>query len=313
MLNKIPTISVIMSVYNGEQYLEDAINSMLCQTASDFEFIVIDDGSTDGTTKLLQQYRSSDDRIQVLHHANVGLTASLNIGIRQARGEFIARMDSDDRADPYRLEAQLAYLRKHSECVALGSRLRLIDPDGDSLGDSQPPVQHDDIVESLYQGIGSLPHPSVLMRRTAVESVGGYRESFRYAQDLDLWLRLAEIGQLANLTEPLLNYRLHLNSITNEKRREQLECARRAVREACLRSGRPSIPITFAEQKFSSSSRVYRGWAGLASSNGYADTARKHAWNAFKENPYTTSHIGVVAKLVSATFRGSKTKAKRAA
>ena len=313
MLNNIPTISVVMSVYNGEQYLEDAINSMLCQTATDFEFIVIDDGSTDGTANLLQQFRAGDDRIQVVNHQNVGLTASLNIGVRQARGEFIARMDSDDRSDPRRLEAQLAYLRSHSDCVALGSSLRLIDPDGDSLGDSQPPIHHGEIVESLYRGIGSLPHPSVLMRRKAFERVGGYRESFRYAQDLDLWLRLAEIGQLANLTEPLLHYRLHLNSITNENRREQLACAQRAVREACVRSGIPSVPIAIAQQKVPTSSRVYRGWSGLASSNGYPDTARKHAWNAFKENPYTTSHIGVVAKLVSATFRGSKSKAKRAA
>ena len=313
MPDQSPTISVIMSVFNGKEYLADAVNSILNQTWSDFEFIVIDDGSTDGSTALLRELQATDHRIRLVHQQNIGLTASLNRAIHCARGEFIARMDSDDRSDANRFAAQLEYLASHPECVALGSWLLLIDPDGDALGEQRTPTSHDDIVDSLYRGIGALPHPSVLMRRASLERVGGYRESFRYAQDLDLWLRLSDFGKLANLVEPLLQYRLHPNSITSHKRRDQLAAARRAVQEACLRNDRPKPDLASLEQTPPSTSRIYRGWSRLACAHGYTSAARKHAWNAFKSNPYTPSHLGMVAKLVAASLRGSRSHASRAA
>src|SRR4051812_26679567 len=124
-----PTVSVLMAVYNGEQYLREAVNSILSQTFKDFEFIIIDDGSTDRSPELLASYARADSRVKLISRPNKGLTKSLNEGLHAARGEFVARMDGDDISLPERFERQVSYLREHPEVVLVGSRVEFIDPD----------------------------------------------------------------------------------------------------------------------------------------------------------------------------------------
>ena len=299
VLSKTPAISVVMSVCNGSAYLPQAVESILAQSWCDFEFIIIDDGSTDGTLDILRTYESKDTRIHVVSRENTGLTRALNEGISRARGQFIARMDADDIAEPSRLDLQIGYLQAQPECVAVGCSLLLTDPDGDPLAEEESPLTHDQIVAKLRCGIGSLPHPTAVIRRDALNSVGGYRESFLCAQDLDLWLRLAEVGSLANLPQALLRYRLHPESVTSQNRELQLASAERAVREAYERNNEPlPIELHLPLPQISSLQRTYRSWARMASRSGNRAVARKHAWNALCAAPFSLSNVGIAATLL---------------
>jgi glycosyltransferase involved in cell wall biosynthesis len=244
-----PLVSVLMSVYNGERYLREAVDSILAQTFGDFEFLIVDDGSTDGTAGILAS--CSDSRIRLIRNeTNLGLTRSLNRGLTLARGKYIARQDADDVALPERLAVQVDHLEAHPEVIALGGRLCFIDSDGARIGEEARVVDHEDIVAQLMQGIGAVPHPAVVMRTDAVRQVGGYREEFRAAQDVDLWLRLAECGQLANLEQVIAYYRVHEEQVSIARRRLQRDAAERAVIEALRRQGSPipsSIEIAGGE------------------------------------------------------------------
>jgi len=299
-LSNSPATSVVMSVFNASQYLSAAVESILAQSLSDFEFIIIDDGSSDSSLSILRKYESGDSRIRVISQQNAGLTKALNIGISQSRGEFVARMDADDIAMPNRLVLQTDYLKKHPECVAVGSHILLADPDGDLLMEEEVPHTHEAIVAKLQSGVGAVPHPTALIRSDALRSVGGYRESFTYAQDLDLWLRLAEVGRLANLPQALLQYRLHPNSITSRQRTRQIESAERAVREAYQRTDKP-LPADFHIPcpPNPSAERTYRSWARMAWRSGNLAVAHKHAWNAFRLAPFSLSNLGIARLLVS--------------
>ena len=299
VLSKSPAISVVMSVCNGSAYLSQAIESILSQSWCDFEFIIIDDGSKDETLGILRTYESKDTRIDVVSRGNTGLTRALNEGISRSRGQFIARMDADDIAEPSRLDLQVGYLQTHPECVAVGCSLLLTDPDGDPLAEEEPPLTHDQIVVKLWSGIGALPHPTAVIRRDALNSVGGYRESFLCAQDLDLWLRLADVGYLANLPQALLRYRLHPESVTSQNRELQLASAERAVREAYQRNNE-RLPSEFhlPRPQMSSLPRTYRSWARMACRNGNRAVARKHAWNALCAAPFALSNVGIAATLL---------------
>lgn len=220
-----PTISVLMSVHNGRQFLAEAVESILRQTFTDFEFIIVDDGSTDGSTELLRHFAKRDPRIRLLIQDNVGLTKSLNTGLRIARGEFIARMDADDIAKPLRFEKQIKYLRENPDVVCVGTQTRYIDERGVSMFNRHLPTDHDDIERchlSLWGGF--IMHPTAFMRYAALKRVGGYDERFPKAQDYDLWFRLSKVGRLANLSERLLYYRKHPEAITQSQAEVQSEC-----------------------------------------------------------------------------------------
>lgn len=208
-----PSVTVLMSVFNGDAYLEEAIESILSQSYSDFEFLIINDGSTDNTDTILKHAAKRDARIQVIHQDNQGLVASLNHGLRKARGQLVARIDADDIAYPQRLEKQVSHMAKHPYLLALGSAITLIDSDGNSLKDIYYPVGVDEVRSQMLRG-SKLAHPAVIMRRKEVMQVGAYREACRHAEDYDLWLRLLELGDIDNLTEPLLFYRHHENKIS---------------------------------------------------------------------------------------------------
>jgi hypothetical protein len=179
----------------------------------------------------------------------------------------------------------------------VGSSLLLIDPDGDALCEHFPPTSHAAITEQLLQGVGAIPHPSAMIRRAAFTQAGGYREQFPAAQDLDLWLRLAEFGRLANLPDPLLRYRLHAESVTVRKRELQLRCAESAVREARRRQGDPRPDgFSIGPPRVSDRTRTRRGWARMALKSRRFTVARKHAWSAFLDCPWWPAHWWLLAR-----------------
>ncbi len=220
-----PRISVLMSVYNGERYLRAAVDSILAQTFGDFECIIVDDGSTDSTPAVLGGFK--DQRLRVIRNdSNLGLTRSLNRGMEVARSPLIARMDSDDICHPCRLETQWNHMGRHPELGVLGTAYHNIGRDGRPFLKTSFSGEHGFLMWYLmFQN--PIAHPTVLMRTELVREAGGYRAEMRFAQDLDLWLRLGTRTRLSNLSEPLLQLRHHAHSITSLHLHEQQSiCAR---------------------------------------------------------------------------------------
>lgn len=215
---KNPAISVVMPVHNGEKYLREAVDSILSQTFQDFEFIVIDDGSTDQSTDILNEYARKDARIRLISRENRGVAKSLNEAIALACGAYVARMDADDVSLPQRLEKQLDYLEANPDCVLLGAEVLMIDAQGWPIAKGRHVYSHCDIDEQLLRGDGGgLTHPVVMMRTGVVRRIGGYKQEFVTGQDLDLFLRLAEAGRIANLPDILLKWRQHPESINHTR------------------------------------------------------------------------------------------------
>jgi glycosyltransferase involved in cell wall biosynthesis len=284
---KIPTISVVMPVYNTEQYIAQAVESVLAQTFDDFEFIILDDGSTDSSVSVLREFAERDDRIRFFPLEHRGYVSVLRRGLNHCRAEFVARMDSDDICEPQRFEKQIAYLREHPEVVALGSRVTLIDPYGSRVENPSHKLTHEELEAELLNGVGwALVHPTVMMRRDPLMKVGGYREDLAVSEDLDLFLRLAEVGKLANLPDVLLKYRQHLGSVNYTKYEQQKAVKRRIVTEAYKRRGAP-MPSNWAfrERKLLPHPEQCRRWGWAALRNGNIKVARLHALSAIRQAP----------------------------
>lgn len=219
-----PRVSVVMAVHNGERYVGAAVDSILDQQFGDLELIVIDDGSTDRTAEIVRQ--RGDPRVRLIANArNLGLAPSLNVGLAAARGEFVARLDADDVALPQRLMRQVAFMDAHRQVALLGSWYVEIGADGTPRAESKPPTRHWDLRWHLCLYC-PFAHSAMLWRRTLVaERVGQYDERLAYSMDLDLWRRIAEVLQVANLPESLLYLRAHEQSMTatyGERAREGL-------------------------------------------------------------------------------------------
>jgi hypothetical protein len=208
MVNDVPLVTVLMSVYNGEKYLSQAIDSILNQTLHNFEFIIINDGSTDNTADILNGYEKLDRRIILHHQANQGLTATLNKGLRMARCTFIARMDADDVSFPERLAKQVDFLQAHPDVGVLGTGARVIDGYGNTSDTLQFPTQHGVLRWSMCF-FDPIIHPTVMMRREIAERCGGYSSNIKYGQDYDLWRRMSCVTCLSNLSDILLHLRKH--------------------------------------------------------------------------------------------------------
>lgn len=228
---------MIMSVHNGLRHLPDAVNSILSQSYESIEFIVIDDGSTDGSTEWLRARAVQDDRLKLFCLERMGLTKALNHGLRAVTGAYIARMDADDVACSSRLMKQLEFLEANVDVVCCGTHCRYMDESGNLLFVRKMPQTHEDIEECHLAGRGGfILHPSSMMRTHALIEVGGYDESFSCAQDYDLWFRLARMGRLANLPDVLMDYRITGSAITQARRFEQAYCCSRIIdRELNLR------------------------------------------------------------------------------
>lgn len=236
-MKKNPIVSVLMPVYNAERYVAQAVESILVQTFVDFEFIIIDDGSTDSSLNILEAYAANDKRIHLTSRQNKGLVLTLNEMLVQAKGEFLARMDADDIALPERFAHQVEFLQKKSDVVCVGGAHELIDEKGRLLTCLELPENNDQIQQLALAGHCSICHPCAMIRRASLIKVGSYDEAMLPAEDLDLWLKLGEIGKLANLKYTVLKYRLHMNSISEQNRIQQRSKAREVCQQAWQRRG----------------------------------------------------------------------------
>ena len=283
-----PLISVVMPVWNARSYLALAVESILSQTFTNFELIAIDDGSTDGSDKLLVELAARDGRVRMITQQNAGVTSALNTGLAAVRGTYVARMDADDIARPKRFDRQIAYMEADPSTVVLGGQFVLIDPDGRPLRQLSLPLDHEAIDKRHLGGADmGICHPTAMIRRDALEKVGGYNTALPVAQDFDLWLRLAEVGQLANLNEIVLDYRQHSMSLGYLKRQLQEECARSAAAAAIARRGLrvPEVSIRRPERKVERRNDILRRWGWWALSGGNIATARHYAALALLNNP----------------------------
>ncbi len=251
-------VTVLMSVYNGMPYLPEAVDSILKQTFRDFIFLIINDGSTDGTEDYLN--RLIDQRVQVLHQSNHGLGAALNRGIAMCETKFLARMDSDDVSLPLRLEAQLDYLSAHKDVGVVGTQIAYFTAAGHS-GFSPPlALEHEAIYADVLRNRHALVHATIMCRTSIPKRIGGYRVD-TVGQDWDMFLRMGEASRLANLNRVLYLYRIHAGS---DNARHQLKiktqhayachCARRRVQ------GRPEI--SFEEFVAEQRARPFSQWLG---------------------------------------------------
>ena len=215
-----PLISVLMPVYNCEKYILEAVESILQQTYTHFEFLIIDDCSTDSTVEQIKSIQ--DDRIQlILKPKNTGITESLNYGLRIAKGKYIARMDGDDISLPTRFEKQVAFLEANEDVVVCGTSFKIL---GSGLYIAVPET-NDEIKVGMLQEC-KIGHPTVMMRSSFLnEHQLSYNASMEPAEDYDLWVRMIHLGKFYNLQEPLLKYRVHQNQVSNQRNQNQVEKA----------------------------------------------------------------------------------------
>jgi GT2 family glycosyltransferase len=215
-----PAVSVVMPVRDGEAFLREAIDSVLAEELSDLELVVVDDGSTDSTSSILEEYAARDARVRVHREAGDNLATAINRGFRRCRAPLFARLDADDVSIPGRLQAQVEFMNAHPEVVLLGGQALLVNESGVDFATARYPLEDGELRTALATG-NPFVHSAVAISRRAFEAVGGYRENLDHAEDLDLWLRLAEQGKLANLPQPVVKYRIHARQISLQKQTDQ--------------------------------------------------------------------------------------------
>lgn len=234
-----PKVSVLMSVYNGARYLREAIDSILSQSFNDFEFIIIDDCSNDNSPMILKEYASQDTRIRLITNKfNLGLTRNLNKMIKEARGEYLARFDCDDISLRERFKKQVEFLDNNSKIGMTSLWADIIDVNGNKMRTIKYPTIDEDLRKVLIK-YNPFFHPGLMMRKSAVVEAGLYNEDWRFAQDYELYFRIAKKWKLANVPEILLKYRETNSSITADKNRKQVHFVLKAKIKA-LREGQYS-------------------------------------------------------------------------
>jgi glycosyltransferase involved in cell wall biosynthesis len=265
-------LTVLMPVYNGERFVSEAIDSILAQTYPWFEFLIINDGSTDSTPSILNDYAARDSRIRVIHQSNIDQPATLNRGLREARHDWVAIIDHDDISRPQRLERQVHAIEKTPEVRAVGTYGYEITADGTILGQMAfgPTNVRDYAARRHRNEWMSFIHASVLMHRPTVLALGGYREAFGSAADSDLWSRVADRHPIIVVPEYLVDYRVHLNSMSFKRFFEQ----QRTVRwiHACQKARRNGEP----EPTLNELAAVERGLLYIGSIN-----LRRYDWMMF--------------------------------
>lgn len=230
---RVPLVTVLMPVYNGEKHLRESIGSILDQTLEDFEFWIINDGSTDGSERIVNSY--NDSRIKLLRNEmNIGIAETLNRHIRQVRSKYIARMDADDIAFPARLQKQVRFMDENPEVGVCGTWMRLF---GDTESIMRYPASHALIkIDMLF--CCPIAHPTVMMRKSIAEEVNIlYRTDFQAAQDYELWSRVIDVVRFANLQEVLLKYRTHKDQVCHYRKETQLAFSRSVRLEQLGRLG----------------------------------------------------------------------------
>lgn len=223
-----PEVSVVMGAYNGAEHLEQTLASILSQEGCDLEFIVVDDGSTDDTGRILDEWATRDNRLRVIHQQNTGLTRALIRGCAEARGEFIARQDAGDVSLPRRFKAQMDLLRSSPAAVAVTCHTEFSGPAGKFLyiAEMDATQLNHALSQSGTKLRGPSHHGSVMMRTEAYQAAGGYREAFYFAQDLDLWSRMIELGAFLVVEGVLYSARLQPWAISGLQSDEQIKLAK---------------------------------------------------------------------------------------
>lgn len=219
-----PLVSVVLSVYNGADHLEAALNSILEQSYQNFELIIINDGSTDDTKKIIQSYH--DSRIVLIDRENRGLVASLNEGIQKARGEYIARQDADDWSSPQRLSKQVAFLDAHPEIGLVASFANLVDAKGQAKGSYQTPYLSLDLKRRLHLG-NTFVHGSVMVRRQLLLD-HPYVTAYGPTEDYVVWGQLLAQTEFATIPEALYTYEVHEGGVSAFNSREDVQLTAQA-------------------------------------------------------------------------------------
>jgi len=209
-----PLVSVILPLYNAENWIGEAVKSIICQTFEDFELIIINDGSTDGSLAAVEKIK--DKRMVIVDQENCGLAAALNVGLKISKGQLVARMDADDTALPDRLLLQVNSFKQNEDLVLLGTGVNYVDESGKYICRSYPLMGDGPIKKFLLKKGNVMAHPTVMFRRNAVLEVGGYSEIIgQYFEDHYLWCSIMGKGKFENIAKPLLNYRMTESSISS--------------------------------------------------------------------------------------------------
>jgi glycosyltransferase involved in cell wall biosynthesis len=258
-----PALSVIMPVWNGERHLREAVESILGQTERNFEFLIIDDGSTDSTVEIIESY--PDPRIRLIRQEHEGIVVALNRGVREANADWIARMDADDIAYPERFERQFAALRENPDAVLCHTQIhimgeaRYVTPAGRFIrGEALTQLR------LCYQS--AIVHPTVMFRKDAFLAAGGYLEEERHAEDFGLWGRMVRNGTVIGIPDPLLDFRVHQGSISKQKLDYQIELSRRIALRHCrdfMRLDEKEAERAYQALRFLSSLPPLRDWFWL--------------------------------------------------
>lgn len=212
--------SIVIPVRNGEAFISDCFQSILEQdTKSQFEVIFVNDHSTDRTNEILQEYAMLHGNLRILDANGTGIASAINQGILEAQSEIILRMDADDIMVPNRLSMQLAFFANNLDCVLLGGQIRTFGNTSSLPTPNVYPSSHGEILRMLAKG-NAFAHPTVAFKKEAALSVGLYDSNFDGAEDYEFWTRLASKGRLHNLTQLLVNYRIHEHQVTKKKMQE---------------------------------------------------------------------------------------------
>ena len=305
----VPTITVAMSVYNNAPYVGEAIDSILSQSLGDFEFVIVNDGSTDGSGDVIDARARTDPRIRVIHQENRGFVASLNRLFGEARAPWIARMDGDDVSLPDRLARQMAFIAENPGHAVVGCDAYLIGPDGERLAKEggAKPSSHEAIHANLESG-PLINHNAAMIAREPVLALGGYRPAYRHCEDYDLWLRLIDTGRFANIAEELVAYRVYPGQVSNRHLVEQAANAAIAWQARLERlAGRPD-PTDSLEQL-----PPLSGIDALFGRTGVAGYVRRRVVERMLYSPEALAGDGFAILLDHIAERGSQPRYWRAA
>ena len=212
-----PKVSVVTSVYNGETYLEECVDSILNQTFQDFEYIILNNGSTDRTAEILNKF--TDPRLKIVHQDNLGIAMSLNKGVKLSRSDIIARLDADDYSFPQRLEKQVTFMEQHPEIVVCGSRFKEL-LGGNTFNQSIRFIETDQAIRKSMSLFNPFSHSATIFRKKAFLESGGYNCRYKYAQDYDLWVRILNFGEAQILKDKLGVVRMSSQSESNKNARK---------------------------------------------------------------------------------------------
>lgn len=284
------SVSILLPVHNAAAYLGLTLASLVWQTHTDFEVVAIDDGSSDSSGRILDDWASKDERFRVAHQKKCGLVETLNRAISLARSSLIARADADDIYHPERLERQIAYFASQPDVVLLGARTIKIDSRGRNLYHESQPLAHDEILRTLVAGFGGvIPHPVAMFRKSAALAVGGYRMEAQHCEDTDLWLRLSEVGRIANLPQHLVKYRVHHSSVSATQWQDRRADAQRVATEWARRNNFVIPANTFWNRPPQTKAWLARYWAGQALKEGNYAAALRESFFSLRHESYRPS------------------------